>query len=138
MENKTPEQKTREKLYELQGKINKGKETGKSRKVYFLAFAMLAILVAFVVLTFSVKIKNINVTGDVSLYNETRVAAASEIDIGKSFMSKSSIAIKKSIRKNIPLADDIRVRKNNFTGDVNMHLQSNPRPCRVLLLHICR
>ena len=32
MENRTPEQKTREKLYKLQDKINKGKETGSVSK----------------------------------------------------------------------------------------------------------
>lgn len=126
MENKTPEQKTREKLYELQGKINKGKETGKIRKVYFLAFAMLAILVAFVVLFFTVKVENINISGDLRAYNETRVAEASEIDIGKSMFEKSSLGIKKSIRKNIPLAEKIKVKKNIFTGEINIDISFAP------------
>ena len=126
MEKKTPEEITRERLYAIKEKINKGKENPRVRRVALIGGGALVLLVAFVVLTFSVKIKNINVTGDVSLYNETRVAAASEIDIGKSFMSKSSFAIKKSIRKNIPLADDIRVRKNIFTGDVNIDITFEP------------
>ena len=126
MENRTPEQKTREKLYKLQDKINKGKETGKIRKVYFIAFAMLAILVGFVVLFFTVKVENINISGDLRAYNETRVAAASEIDIGKSIFSKSSVGIKKSIRQNIPLAEKIKVRKNIFTGEINIDVSFAP------------
>ena len=126
MENKTPEQRTREKLYKLQDKINKGKETGKIRKVYITAFAILAALVAFVVLFFAVKVKNINISGDLRAYNETRVAAASEIDIGKSVFSKSSFTIKRNIRKNIPLAEKIKVRKNIFTGDINIDISFAP------------
>lgn len=126
MEKKTPEQKTREALTRLKEKINIGKENIRTRRIFIVACSLAALLVAFVVLLFSVKIKNINVTGELSAYNETRVAAASEIDIGRSFMSKSAFAIKKSIRKNIPLSDEIKVRKNIFTGDVNIEISFLP------------
>ena len=126
MEKKTPEQKTREVLNRIKEKINKGKENKRVRKIFTVSAIAFCVLVAFVVLLFCVKIKNINVSGELTSYNETRVAQASEIDIGKSFMSKSGLAIKRSIRRNIPLADEIKVRKNIFTGDVNIEISFLP------------
>lgn len=126
MEKKTPEQKTREILNRIKDRIKKGKENKRVRKIFIVSACALVVLVSFAVLMFGVKIKNINVSGDLSAYNETRVVQASEIDIGKSFISKSSVSIKKSIRKNIPLADKIKVRKNIFTGDINIEISFLP------------
>jgi hypothetical protein len=126
MENKTPEQKTREGLLRLKEKINKGKANKRLRRIFTVSAAAICVLVAFVVLLLCLKIKNINVSGDLSAYNETKVAEASEVDIGKSLMSKSASSIKKSIRKNIPLADDVRVRKNIFKGEVNIEITFLP------------
>ncbi len=126
MEKKTPEEKVREKLNSLKEKISRGKEDKRVRRAVIIALACLLLLVTFVVLMLTVKIKNINVTGGLRAYNETRVAQASGIDIGKSLLSKSGFAIKRSIRKNIPLADEIRVRKNIFTGEVNIEITFLP------------
>ena len=105
MDKKTPEQITRERLNAIKEKINTGKENPRVRRKFIISVCALVALVSFVVLAFSIKIKNINVTGELTLYNETRVAEASEIDIGKSFISKSGASIKKSIRKNNTFTD---------------------------------
>ncbi len=126
MNKKTPEQRTREALNRIKEKFNHGKENKRVRKIFTVSLCVSVVLVTFVVLLFSVRIKNINVSGELSAYNETRVAQASEIDIGKSIMSRSGLAIKKSIRKNIPLADEIKVRKNIFKGEVNIEISFLP------------
>ncbi len=126
MENKTPEEKTREGLNKLNEKLNKFKKSRIVRRVLLIVVALILTVTAFIFVLFSIKVKDINVTGDLRFFNETRVAEASEIEIGKSFFKKTSFGIKRSIRKNIPLADEIKVRKNIFTGAVNIEVTFSP------------
>lgn len=126
MENKTPEEKTREGLNKLKGKLNKLRRSRIVRCVLLITVASILTVTALVFLLFSIKVKDINVTGDLRFFNETRVAEASEIEIGKSFFKKTSFGIKRSIRENIPLADEIKVRKNIFTGAVNIEITFSP------------
>ncbi len=126
MKKKTPEEKTREALYAAQEKLNKAKSRPIFRKVILISLIVIAVAALIWIAAASIKVDTINVSGDLSAYNETRVAEASGISIGKSIFSSSAFKIKRNIRENIPLADKIKVRKNIFTGQVNIEITFLP------------
>ncbi len=109
-----PEDKAREQLEGIRAKmLLRFGERGSRR----IVTAMLIGLVAAVLLTvafFLIKIDSIEITGDVTVFNETEVINAADIGIGERMFSKSSARIKRNIKANMPIADNIKVRKSIF------------------------
>ena len=69
-----------------------------------------------------IKIESIEITGDVTMFNESEVIEAAEIDIGDGLFWKSAGRIKKNINKNMPIAQHIKVRKSLF-GKVTINIE---------------
>lgn len=68
-------------------------------------------LVALLILIFLFPIRSIAVSGEVTMFNEGEIIEAAELSEGDSIFLRSSWDIKRTIRKNLPLADDIKVTK---------------------------
>ena len=84
-----------------------------------VAFFTLILLVA---LMFLLPVRSVEVTGDVTMFNEGEIIAAAEIDEGDSFLLRTSGSIKRRIKKNLPLAETIKVRKT-FSGKIKIEIE---------------
>ncbi len=80
-----------------------------------------ALLVGFIVLV--TRIDSIEIEGDVTLFNESEIVEASEISVGGALYSRPGFAIKRSIRKNLPMAEKVSVSKNIFTRRVTIKVE---------------
>lgn len=80
-----------------------------------------ALLVGFMVLV--IRIDSIEIKGDMTLFNETEIVDASELSVGGALYSKPAFVIKNSIRKNLPMAEKVIVRKNIFTRRVTIKVE---------------
>ncbi len=80
-----------------------------------------ALLVGFLVLV--IRIDSIEIEGDVTLFNESEIVEASELSVGGALYSKPGFAIKRSIRKNLPMAEKVSVRKNIFSRRVTIKVE---------------
>lgn len=87
-----------------------------------ISLCLLTVL-ALCVFVFCTRIGSIEVVGDVHIFNEARIAEASELRVGGCMYSKPFFVIKSSIRKNLPMAERISVRKNLFTGKVSIRVE---------------
>ncbi len=116
------ENKARKGLYSLRARlvIRFGKKGARRiwRAVYIASAVFVLMLLAFIF----VRISEIEVTGDVTMFNESEVIRAAEIDIGDGLFWKPSWAIKRNIRKNMPIAQNIKVTKTPF-GKVTINIE---------------
>ena len=69
------------------------------------------------------RIDSIEINGDVTLFNESEIVEASELSVGGALYSKPGFVIKRSIRKNLPMAKKVSVRKNIFTHKVTINVE---------------
>ena len=88
------------------------------RLIIASAVALLLLILAF----FLIRISTIEVTGDVTMFNESEVISAAEIDIGDGLFWKNSWWKKKNIEKNMPIAQNVKVKKSIF-GKVTIHIE---------------
>ncbi len=89
-------------------------------KIFSLCILSVLLLGLLVLVT---RIDSIEIKGDVSLFNESEIVEASEISVGGALYSKPFFVIKNSIRKNLPMAEKIRVYKNIFTRKVTIKVE---------------
>lgn len=118
---KRPEAAVRERLeaFRLKLFVRFG-EKGAKRIIYgvpIVAAALIVLLIAF----FLLPIRGIEVTGDVSMFNEGEIIGAAEISEGGSLYFRSSGNIKRTIKKNLPLAKNVKVSKT-FGGKVKIDI----------------
>ena len=94
----------------------------KSKQIALLAligfFAIIVLTLSF----FLMRIRTIEVTGDLTMFNEGEIIAAAEIAEGDGLFFKSSGKIKRNIRENMPIAENIKVRKSIF-GKVSLYIE---------------
>lgn len=114
MAEKRPEDKAREQLEGLRAKMLLRFGERRSRIIVTAAFVALAVTAVLMVAFFLIKIDSIEITGDVTVFNETEVINAADIGIGDRMFSVSSAKIKRNIKANMPIADNIKVRKSLF------------------------
>lgn len=112
---------TRQKLESIRDNLcMKYGEKGARRIIISAAVATVA-LVALLILIFLFPIKSIAVSGEVTMFNEGEIIEAAELSEGDSIFLRSSWDIKRTIRKNLPLADDIKVTKT-LSGTVKIKI----------------
>lgn len=97
---------------------------GERRVKLVFRFLPAAILIAIllIVLFLLIPIREIEVTGEVEMFNEGEIIEASECVQGKSLHLRSSARIERNIRKNLPLTESVRVTKGLF-GKVKIDIQ---------------
>lgn len=121
-EQKRPEDRVRIALEGMRAKmfLRFGEKKSK-RIVLFSIIALIAAIVLFLSFLF-VKIRSIEVSGDITMFNEGEIIAAAEIAEGDALFFKSSGKIKRNIQKNMPIAKNIKVKKSIF-GKVTLHVE---------------
>jgi len=112
---------TRQKLESIRNNLcMKYGEKGARRILTAVAVAAV-VLVALLILIFLFPIRSIAVSGEVTMFNEGEIIEAAEISEGDSIFLRSSWDIKRTIRKNLPLADEIKVTKT-LSGTVKIKI----------------
>ena len=122
MAEKRPEDKAREQLEGLRAKMLLRFGESGSRRIVTVAFVALIVVAVLTVAFFLIKIDTIEIAGDVTVFNETEVINAADIGIGDRMFSVSSAKIKRNIKANMPIAENIKVRKSIF-GKVTIHIE---------------
>ena len=92
------------------------------RRVKIIAIAVGVLLLVVIAAAVFLRIDSIEVTGDVTMFNESEVIRAAEIDVGDRLFSKATWTIKKNIQRNMPLAERITVYKSPF-GKVTIKIE---------------
>lgn len=109
-----PEAAVRERLEGMRAKLFlRFGERGAKRIIIGVPLAIIALTVLIVLFLF-LPVRRIEVTGEVTMFNEGEIIAAAEIEEGDSLFLRSSGNIKRTIRKNLPLAETVKVRKSIF------------------------
>lgn len=93
-----------------------------SRRIVTALFVALIVAAVLTVAFFLIKIDSIEITGDVTVFNETEVINAADIGIGDRMFSKSSARIKRNIKANMPIAENIKVKKSLF-GKMTINIE---------------
>ena len=86
----------------------------KVRKIAKIVKLSLIVAVLLIIVSFFIRVRSIEVTGDVTMFNEGDVIRAADISEGDMLFAKSSGKIEKNIKKALPLAESIKVRKSLF------------------------
>lgn len=84
---------------------------------------LLICIVLLALLIFIVRIESIEIKGNVSVFNESEIVEASGVDVGSCMYFKPAFLIKRSIKKNIPMAENVKVRKNIFTNKITIEIE---------------
>ncbi len=122
MSEKRAEDRMRDSLEGFRAKMILRFGEKKCRLIYRVMIAAAIILLLLIVAFFLIRIESIEVTGDVTMFNESEVISAAEIDIGDGLFWKNSWQIKRNIEKNMPIAQNIKVKKLPF-GKVTIHIE---------------
>ena len=96
-------------------------EKGAKRLLVGIPVAIFTV-VLLAALVFLLPVRSVEVSGDVTMFNEGEIIDAAEIDEGDSLFLNSSGSIKRRIQKNMPLAESVKVRKT-LTGKVKIEIE---------------
>ena len=122
MAEKRPEDKARQTLEGLRARMFlRFGEKGSKILVRTIIAALCCALIVIAAI-FLIRINSIEITGDVTMFNESEVIEAAEIDIGDGLYWQSSGKIKRNISRNMPIAQNIKVRKSLF-GKVTINIE---------------
>ncbi len=116
------ENKVREKLEGIRANMILRFGEKKSRIIFGLCIVGAVLLAVLILAFFLIRIDEIEVVGDVTVFNESEVISAAEIDIGDGLLWRSSWSIKRNIQKNMPIAQNIKVKKSLF-GKVTISIE---------------
>ena len=117
-----PEDKARQTLEGIRAKMFLRFGERGSRIIVRICIAAMILAVIAVAAILFIRIKTIEVTGDVTMFNESEIIEAAGIDVGDGLYWKSSGRIKRNIQKNMPIAQNVKVRKNIF-GKVTINVE---------------
>jgi hypothetical protein len=117
-----PEDRVRIALQSVRAKMFLRFGEKKSKQIALLAligfFAIIVLTLSF----FLMRIRTIEVTGDLTMFNEGEIIAAAEIAEGDRLFSKSGGRIKRNIYENLPIASKVKVRKSLF-GKITISIE---------------
>ena len=123
MDNKRPDEKARESLRQTADKIHSVLDKRKTVRLLACLAGVCILLAALVIVLFSVKVKSIEISGDLSVYNESEIIEASGIGPGDSIFKKTSFGIERAIRRNLPITSEVNVSKKIFDGRITIEIE---------------
>lgn len=119
---KKPEEAVRERLEATRTKLFiKYGEKG-ARRILIGVPVGIALFVILVITMLLLPIRQIEVSGEVTMFNEGEIIRAAGIEEGDSLYLRTSGKIEKTIRKNLPLTEKVRVTKTLF-GKVRINVE---------------
>ncbi len=119
---KRPEERTREALEGFRAKMYLKYGAKKCKLIARGVVVALCLVILIAAAVMLVRISSIEVTGDVTMFNESEIIAASGIDEGDGLFWTSSSQIKRNIRQNMPIAQNVKVTKSLF-GKVTIKVE---------------
>ena len=122
MAEKRPEDKARQALEGIRTRMFLRFGEKGSKILIRSVIAALACAIIVIVAIFLIRIDSIEITGDVTMFNESEVIEAAEINIGDGLYWQSSGKIKKNISRNMPIAQNVKVSKSLF-GKVTINIE---------------
>lgn len=122
MSEKKPADRVRESLEGMRARLTLRFGVRAIRRISAALIAGGVLLVLIIAAVIFVRIDTIDVTGDVTMFNEGEVISAAEIDIGDGLFWRSSWTIKRNIQENMPLAEKVKVTKTPF-GKVTIYIE---------------
>ena len=126
-----PEDKTREALEGLRAKMFLRFGECGSRRLVIGIIAGISLAVLLILSSLLIRIGTIEVTGNVTMFNEGEIIAAAEIAEGDGLFWQSKAKIKRNIEKNMPIAQNVKVTKSLFGKvTINVELLSVDYYCR--------
>lgn len=123
MEKESAESRLRKRLYGIKARLDDKDYRRKMKRIFIALAILLVIIFLAVVWMITTKVREIYVDGELVAYNETKIIESMGINIGDSIFSKTRMGIKREIRKNLPLAENIKVRKNVFSGVISVDVE---------------
>ncbi len=121
-DDKSYSERARKKLEELRKKMLVRFGERGFKRIFRGVVAGLIVLCLLLIFIIFFPIRSIEVTGDITMFNESEVIAAAEIEEGDGLFWKSSLRIKRNIEKNMPIAQNIKVKKSLF-GKVTVSIE---------------
>jgi len=122
MSKNSAEDKARRSLEGLRAKMLLRFGEAGSRKITAAIITASVLVVLLIVAVIFIKIDSIEVTGDVTMFNESEVISAAGIDIGDGLFWRTSGQIRRNIQKNMPIAEKVTVTKSPF-GKVTIEIR---------------
>ena len=119
---KSPEEMARERLVATRDKLVGKVGEKRIRRTINIIKITLIVSILLVAVSFFLRINSIEVSGDVTMFNEGDVIRAAEIRDGDMLFGRSSRRIERNIRKTLPLAESIKVKKS-LSGKVQIEIE---------------
>lgn len=117
MQDKRPEERLRESLEDVSGRLKTSFGLKKSLKMLAFIGGLCLVMLLLLILLYSVKIKSIEIIGDVTVYNESMIIEAAGLHEGDSIFSRTNASVKRSLRDELPLTESVRIKKK-LSGEV--------------------
>ncbi|MBQ4091146.1 MAG: FtsQ-type POTRA domain-containing protein [Clostridia bacterium] len=96
-----------------------------SKRTMGACIAGAVILIMLIVAFFAIRIDAIEVTGDVTMFNEGDIIRASGIREGDGLFWRASWTVKNNVEQNVPMTHNVRVTKSLF-GKVTIYVELKP------------
>ncbi len=119
---KRPEEKVRRGLESARDAVVTRIGEKRVKNIIRAVSVTLALAAILTVASFFFKIGSIEVTGDVTMFNEGEVIRAAQIYEGNRLFAKSSRRIERNIRESLPLAQSVQVKKS-LSGHVKIDIE---------------
>ena len=113
-EKKRPEDAARERLEATRDAVIDKLGEKKVKKIAKIVKLSLILAVLLVIVSFFIRVKSIEVAGDVTMFNEGDVIRAADIAEGDMLLLKPRGRIAKNVKRALPLAESVKVRKSLF------------------------
>ena len=123
MNDKRPDEKAKESLNKAANKLHNLLDKKKTVKLLACLAGACVLLAVIVIVLYSVKIKSVEISGDLSVYNESKIIEATGISPGDSIFKKTSLGIERAIRKNLPVTAKVNVSKKIFQGRLLIEIE---------------
>ena len=109
---KRPEVEVRERLEDIRAALFMRFGEKGTKLLILGAFVAVVIILVAVVAFFSIRIDEISVMGDLTMFNEGEIVRAAEINEGDSLFLRSSRKVERELKKNLPLCEKAEVKKS--------------------------
>jgi len=116
---KSPEAQVRERLERVRASLFLRFGEKGTKALFSGVIIALIVVIALSVVFFSIRVGEIEVAGDVTMFNEGEIIEAAEIGEGDSLFLRSSGKIERTLKKNLPLCESVEVKKS-FNGRVSI------------------